>query len=128
MKKKSILVLSLLIVMSATLAVPAFACPQENKLVIDVTYGIINEEDPGVCSWYWALDNRVVHLRVWQLPGDANLPYNYLAEETSFGSFYVPKGAPQVIDWLTLQVRSGYGVMKTYDSWIILWRVSPCLR
>jgi hypothetical protein len=119
MKKMTVLIplLSFLVLLAVA---PAFASPQGNKLVINVTYNIINEEDRAVCSWYWALDYRIVHLQVWQLPDGT-----YLAEESSVGLFYVPKGAPQLIDWLTLQVRSGFGVLKSRDSWKVYGTLNP---
>ena len=120
MKKKPILALSLLIVMSAMLVTPAFAVPQNNKLVINVTYSIINEEDPGYCSWHWAMDYRMVHIQAWQLPDGS-----YLVKVTSTGMFYVPKGAASPYYMSITQERSAFGVLKSCEIYEFKGTLNP---
>lgn len=87
--------------------VPVYAV-QPKKLVINITYKVINDEDFGWGSWYWAITNYNVHVQVWQLADGS-----YFAEKTYIGFFYVPMGAlsPNVG---VVEPKDGFGRLDSY--------------
>jgi hypothetical protein len=55
---------------------------------VDVQHKVVNEEDASMYSWYWAMDNYAVGLRIWQLADGS-----WVALKTYDGTFHVPAGA-----------------------------------
>lgn len=107
MKTSKIVILLLSVLMLSAFALPVFAV-QSKELVINITYKVINDEDYGWGSWYWAITNYNVHVQVWQLADGS-----YFAEKTYIGFFYVPKGAlsPNVG---TVEPKDGFGRLDSY--------------
>lgn len=103
-----IAVLLISVALLSGIAMPAFAATADKKLVINVTYEVINDEDFGWGSWYWALTNYMVRVQVWQLPDGS-----YFALKTYTGSFFVPQGAlsPNVG---TAEPENGHGRLDSY--------------
>ena len=67
-KKLSILLLALAVTLAIVIpvaTVSAAAKPVGSKLVLNITYKVVNDEDSGFAG-YWALDSYNKHIQVWQ--------------------------------------------------------------
>lgn len=71
--------------------VNAGGVPAGSKLVLNITYKVVNDEDSGVVG-YWALDNYTKHVQVWQEPdGSFYAVARYTGQWTTFATALSPQ-------------------------------------
>jgi hypothetical protein len=125
--KRFLFCLALAAGLLALLAAPAFASgegatcstattpppPAGSHLVMNVTEGFINQEDAGSVG-YWALDNGVSSVMVWQVP-DGSF-YTILRPLATFTTFAGVPSPNCDANGLPLEKGTGTG---TFSGWIV---------
>lgn len=126
--KRFLFCLALAAGLLALLAAPAFASangaasatvttppppPAGSHLVMNVTEGFINQEDSGSVG-YWALDNGVSSVKVWQVP-DGSF-YTILRPFATFTTFAGVPSPNCDANGRPLEKGTGTG---TFSGWIV---------
>jgi len=96
-----------------SVSIPGPAHAFHPKLVLSVTWKVVNDEDGGVVG-YWALDTYTIAVQMWQLQAG---PYanDYYWTQTESGIFQTLQGAHSPNN-SAVEPAPGYGVV-TMGAW-----------
>ena len=111
-----VFVLTVALVLVVVTAVAGAANTQTpDKLVMNITYKVLNNPDSGVAGNYWALDEMNRHVQVWQTG-----PTSYRAVVSDEGKFTTfvgttsPGGTGTIASEVTGTLHGGYDA--TFDA------------